>query len=196
MARNPEYFGTGSAVEGQAHTSAASAQGHDRPQMVFRDHSKLSDSPASAFESPAEAWDGMLPEGWDPITHGCEGLFEAGFLPVECDAGDLLVFAGELDHLSLPNYSELPRHTFQLHAVEGPAAGIAWSPDNWLQYPDGQNFPALGVCVSVSLLCLDVSKFDCMQSSHSIYRIAFAAIGVARRFQTDNQVNTVQRRKL
>jgi hypothetical protein len=30
--------------------------------------------------------------------------------------------AGELDHLSLPNYSELPRHTFQLHAVEGPQA--------------------------------------------------------------------------
>ena len=37
-----------------------------------------------------------------------------------------------------------PRHTFQLHAIEGPSAGVEWSPDNWLQYADGRPFPALG----------------------------------------------------
>ena len=150
MARNPEYFGSDSSQEGPAQ-SAASAQGHNRPQMIFRDHSELPDSPASTVDSPAKAWDGMLPERWDPVTDGCEGLFEAGFLPVECEAGDLLVFAGELDHLSLPNYSSLPRHTFQLHAVEGPAAGITWSPDNWLQYPNSREFPLLGVRASPAL---------------------------------------------
>ncbi len=172
MARNPEYFGTDQGTKGQ--------EGKDPPQMIFIDHSELPDSPASSFESPANAWDGMLPEGWDPITHGCEGLFAAGFLPVECDAGDLLVFAGELDHLSLPNYSELPRHTFQLHAVEGPAAGITWSPDNWLQYPHGRRFPPLGVRLSASLPSLNASKSRSRAVSNSIHCIAFA---VVRRWQ-------------
>ena len=140
MARNPEYFGVS-----RGDTAASSQGSKQPPQMIFRELSKLPGSPASSFESPAKAWDGMFPHGWDPITHSCEGLFQAGFLPVECEAGDLLVFAGELDHLSLPNYSNLPRHTFQLHAIEGPAAGITWSPDNWLQYPDSQEFPPLGV---------------------------------------------------
>ena len=76
------------------------------------------------------AWEGSLPGkgGW-------KDLLDAGFLPVECRAGDLLAFGGELDHLSLPNISETARHTFQLHLVEGPAAGVTWSDSNWLQYP-------------------------------------------------------------
>ena len=79
-------------------------------------------------------WDGGLPENdWS-------GLLDAGFVPVECKAGDLLVFCGELDHLSLPNYSDHPRHTFQLHLVEGPDASVTWSPSNWLQYPGGKPF--------------------------------------------------------
>jgi phytanoyl-CoA hydroxylase len=61
-------------------------------------------------------------------------LLQAGFIPIECKAGDLLAFCGELDHLSLPNRSTRARHTFQLHLVEGPDAGIAWSKSNWLQY--------------------------------------------------------------
>ena len=167
MYRNPDYFendGEASAAE----AGAASAQGAPRPQvssasddlppsppefrgstqmippaqMVFRDYSELPGSPASGVDSPAKAWDGQLPAGSEMPR--CDGLFDAGFLPVECEAGDLLVFAGELDHLSLPNFSEAPRHTFQLHAIEGPSAGIAWSPDNWLQYPGGAAFPPLG----------------------------------------------------
>lgn len=83
-------------------------------------------------------WDGALPqESWPPP---CRGLFEAGFVPVECKAGDLLAFGGQLDHLSLANYSDSARHTFQLHLVEGVDAGVTWSPLNWLQYPDGVPF--------------------------------------------------------
>ena len=61
------------------------------------------------------------------------------FVPVEVKAGDLVVFGGTLDHFSLPNFSEEQRHTFQLHLVEGPNAGIEWSPSNWLQYESGES---------------------------------------------------------
>ncbi len=75
-----------------------------------------------------------------------DSLFDAGFVPIECKAGDLLVFPGELDHLSLPNYSEHQRHTFQLHLVEGEGAGVKWSEMNWLQYPPGVPFLSLNKC--------------------------------------------------
>jgi len=98
-----------------------------KPQMVFE---KLSDDQV--------VWEGAMPEGsWPPPS---EGLFENGFVPVECKAGDLLVFPGTLDHLSLPNYSSKPRHTFQLHLIEGPGEGVTWSESNWLQYPEGEPF--------------------------------------------------------
>ena len=74
-----------------------------------------------------------------------DDLFAAGFVPVECRAGDLVCFPGTLDHLSLANSTGKSRHTFQLHLVEGPAAGVKWSPRNWLQYPTGgPPFHALG----------------------------------------------------
>lgn len=70
------------------------------------------------------AWDGNMPDNdW-------QGLLDAGFVPIECQAGDLLVFCGELDHLSLPNESDRQRHTFQLHLIDGTTT---WSPLNWLQ---------------------------------------------------------------
>ena len=95
----------------------------EQPQMIFENE-----------EEDGVQWEGTVPEG------GAEGLFQAGFVPIECKAGDLLVFPGELDHLSLANYSDTPRHTFQLHLVEGPAAGVTWSHTNWLQYPRGHSF--------------------------------------------------------
>ena len=70
-------------------------------------------------------------------------LFDAGFIPIECKAGDLIAFPGQLDHLSLPNFSVTPRHTFQLHLVEGENAGITWSKSNWLQYPKDASFLSL-----------------------------------------------------
>lgn len=83
------------------------------------------------------AWEGKLPENSEPP---CQGLLDAGFVPVECKAGDLLAFPGELDHLSLANFSNKQRHTFQLHLVEGPGEGVSWSKSNWLQYPKGKEF--------------------------------------------------------
>lgn len=78
-------------------------------------------------------WDGALPNDENDFIR-------AGFIPVECQAGDLLAFCGQLDHLSLPNTSNQARHTFQLHLV---SATQEWSPHNWLQYPKGKEFVAL-----------------------------------------------------
>ena len=72
-----------------------------------------------------------------------EELRQVGFIPLEVKAGDLVGIHGQVDHLSLPNTSGRPRHSFQLHLVEGPRAGVFWSKSNWLQYADGQPFPSL-----------------------------------------------------
>lgn len=108
--RNPDYFNK---KDEDAPTTNA-------PKLVFRTH----------HTDTNVTWEGDLPED----------LTEAGFVPVEVKAGDLVTFCGTLDHLSLPNFSSLPRHTFQLHLIEGPDQGIAWSPENWLQYPQGVPF--------------------------------------------------------
>jgi len=104
------------------------------PQMIFEN--RCVDTCA------AHAWDGKMPDGWEPPS---VGLREKGFIPVECEVGDLLAFDGSLDHMSLPNIGPNKRDTFQLHIVDGPAAGITWSERNWLQYPEGRCFPSLGL---------------------------------------------------
>ena len=83
---------------------------------------------AMAFEqtAPALPWDGGMPEG---------GPAAAGFEPYPVAAGDLVLIHGAVDHLSLANTSGHSRHTFQLHLVEGPAAGVTWADSNWLQLP-------------------------------------------------------------
>jgi len=117
--RNPAHFGT-AAVEARRNQAGGDTS---QPKFVMDE-----------LYNHNVDWDGGLPENdWS-------GLLDAGFVPVECKAGDLLVFCGELDHLSLPNYSDHPRHTFQLHLVEGPDASVTWSPSNWLQYPGGKPF--------------------------------------------------------
>jgi phytanoyl-CoA hydroxylase len=122
--RNEEHFGE--KVEGISGDTS-------KPLMVFQ-----SLSPEESELENTAPWEGNLPaESWPPP---CKGLWEAGFVPLECKAGDLVVFPGTLDHLSLPNYSSKQRHTFQLHLVEGPRAGITWAGSNWLQYPEGQGF--------------------------------------------------------
>jgi phytanoyl-CoA hydroxylase len=93
----------------------------ESPKLTFRQHD----------DNANVTWEGSLPQ---------TSLLEEGFIPIEVKAGDLVTFCGTLDHLSLPNFSNLPRHTFQLHLVEGPKEGIAWSPSNWLQYPPGEPF--------------------------------------------------------
>jgi phytanoyl-CoA hydroxylase len=86
-------------------------------------------------ENQKVSWDGGLPEGG-----GHTALLEAGFIPVECKAGDLLAFSGQLDHSSIPNFSYKPRHILQLHLVEGEKAGVSWCKYNWLQYPSSLTF--------------------------------------------------------
>jgi len=53
-------------------------------------------------------------------------------VPVEVEAGALVVFNGLLPHYSAPNTSERPRHAYTLHAVD---ARAAYASDNWLQRP-------------------------------------------------------------
>ena len=119
--RNPEYFNGDKS----------------KPQMIFKNECDSQDTTSFA-EVP---WEGKLPDkSWPPP---CSGLFTAGFIPIECKAGDLLAFQGQLDHLSLANFSDHARHTFQLHLVEGTRVGVAWSPTNWLQYPSNTPFLSL-----------------------------------------------------
>lgn len=115
--RNPEHFEGGDA---------------SKPQMVFED--------LDGGSGEADQWEGRMPDGWEAPS---VGLKEKGFAAVQCEAGDLVVIHGLVDHLSLPNSSEKPRETFQLHLIEGPRAGVRWSPRNWLQYPPGKSFPSL-----------------------------------------------------
>jgi len=102
------------------------------PQMIFVNN----DDQAEAWQ-----WEGQMPPDSEPPDH--HGLYRAGFRPVVCEPGDLVVIHGQVDHLSLANTSGKQRETFQLHLVEGPSQGVTWSPSNWLQYPPGKAFPSL-----------------------------------------------------
>jgi len=51
-------------------------------------------------------------------------------IPLEVEAGTLVVFDGMLPHYSAPNHSSHSRHAYTLHAVDGTAR---YSPHNWLQ---------------------------------------------------------------
>uniref|UniRef100_A0A0C3TBY8 Phytanoyl-CoA dioxygenase n=1 Tax=Guillardia theta (strain CCMP2712) TaxID=905079 RepID=A0A0C3TBY8_GUITC len=86
----------------------------------------------------AKKWVGKVPGGNPHYSQETvEALKKAGFVSLPVKAGDLVCFAGTLDHLSLSNRTERERHTFQLHLVEGPAAGVKWASSNWMQYPEG-----------------------------------------------------------
>lgn len=138
FARNPEHFGQ-EVIDERCNV----AQGDKMAsQMIFvseqQEHRVDDDDDDDGGDCPKIDWVGKIPkvDGMTPW----DGLLECGFIPVECKAGDLVVFPGELDHLSLPNVSEHSRHTFQLHLVEGPGAGVTWAESNWLQYPKGMEF--------------------------------------------------------
>jgi len=102
----------------------------DAPKMIFK-HSP------QAKDCKALAWEGKIPEG---------SLYENGFMPVECDIGDVIVFHGSVDHLSLANRSEKTRDAYLVHIVAGPEEGVTWDKENWLQSPQGKSFPKLLPC--------------------------------------------------
>lgn len=60
-------------------------------------------------------------------------------VPLEVESGALVVFDGLLPHYSAPNRSNVSRHAYTLHVVDGAAA---YAPDNWLQRSAA--FPARG----------------------------------------------------
>ena len=133
--RNVEHFGL-DAIQNRSNKALGDTS---KSQMIFTHESGCIPIP----------WDGGIPPFTSADTSKndtiekpvWDHLFDAGFIPIECKAGDLVVFPGELDHLSLPNFSNIQRHTFQLHLVEGPgSAGVTWSETNWLQYPNGEEF--------------------------------------------------------
>lgn len=114
--RNPKYFDQ---------PENGNVSGEETSKLTFRIHDENHDGKVT--------WEGSLPES----------LSAEGFVPVEVKAGDLVTFCGTLDHLSLPNFSDQQRHTFQLHLVEGQKEGVEWSHENWLQYPEGEPFMQL-----------------------------------------------------
>ena len=59
--------------------------------------------------------------------------------PLECDAGTLVVFHGSLPHYSAPNRSNVSRHAYTLHFVDG---RTTYAAGNWIQR--SETFPARG----------------------------------------------------
>jgi phytanoyl-CoA hydroxylase len=55
---------------------------------------------------------------------------EAEAEPLEVEPGTLVVFHGLLPHYSAPNRSDVSRHAYTLHVVDGNAQ---YAPENWLQ---------------------------------------------------------------
>lgn len=101
---------------------------------------------AGRRSAEARQWLGKVPGG--SVKYSQEtaaALAAAGFVALPVKAGDLVCFPGTTDHLSLANETAQARHTFQLHLVEGPKAGAAWSASNWMQYPPGLDFPSLAL---------------------------------------------------
>jgi phytanoyl-CoA hydroxylase len=74
------------------------------------------------------AWD----EGYDANAWAQEAA--ARGVPIEADAGTLVILHGNLVHYSAPNTSNFPREAFTMHVVDG---RLPWSRDNWLQRDDG-----------------------------------------------------------
>lgn len=58
-------------------------------------------------------------------------------VPVEVEAGSMIVFHDHMPHYSSPNLSNQSRHAFTLHVAE---ADSQWSPKNWLQRPTLPDF--------------------------------------------------------
>jgi ectoine hydroxylase-related dioxygenase (phytanoyl-CoA dioxygenase family) len=61
--------------------------------------------------------------------------------PLEVKAGTMIVLHGSNVHGSNANTSDISRHAYSMHVVEGD--GAEWLPDNWLQRSDNLPFEPL-----------------------------------------------------
>ena len=154
--RNPQYFEDGDYSQPQMIFKSADAGEQQKTEGgrggEGRECEKIPDN-GPVF--PSAPWEGTIPS-LPPSTadeeeirvsdSGEAAVRAAGFVPLECEEGDLVLIHGSVDHLSLENRSGKSRHTFQLHLIEGPSEGVEWSPTNWLQLPSHrkeQGFPRL-----------------------------------------------------
>jgi phytanoyl-CoA hydroxylase len=58
------------------------------------------------------------------------------FIPLECSAGSLVVMHGNLVHMSYENKSDVSRHAYTFHVIEGE---YPYPEDNWFIYPSLKN---------------------------------------------------------
>lgn len=68
--------------------------------------------------------------GVETITHDPQPWREEQFLPLEVPKGTIVVLHGALPHGSAPNRSEISRHAYTLHLIDG---ACHYPADNWLQ---------------------------------------------------------------
>ena len=59
------------------------------------------------------------------------------FVPLEVKKGTLILLHGNLPHYSTQNLSDVSRHAYTLHLIEG---NYLYSNKNWLQRPDETPF--------------------------------------------------------
>lgn len=64
--------------------------------------------------------------------------FAIGGVPLPTAAGDLVILNGQVVHWSNQNESDIARHALMVHVVDG---ACHYSSENWLQYPEGKEFP-------------------------------------------------------
>ncbi len=65
-----------------------------------------------------------------------------GGVPLEMQAGDLVLIHNAVVHWSAPNTSDKQRHSYSIHVVDS-SEHVSYPADNWLQRSDGQPFNKL-----------------------------------------------------
>jgi len=67
---------------------------------------------------------------FNPPKTGDNPYESSKFVPLECAAGSLVLMHGNLVHLSYENKSDVSRHAYTFHVIEG---ANTYPTDNWLQ---------------------------------------------------------------
>lgn len=78
---------------------------------------------------------------FDPVEEG-PAFDLTGAVPLEINAGDLVLLHHSLVHYSDANESKDSRHAYSIHIIES-GKGVEYPKDNWLQRTSGSKFPEL-----------------------------------------------------